>query len=684
MSYKDNKGLSKLEMDIKLLIDGEVEKESHLVRDALSVYFEYKDDGPIINVINDNPGILEIAKRNISRQNYLDYKHPYKRPTPEEVRKRGLDKGGAKLGFINHYGNVFSLAWSAFLQLVIILGQIGRGKTTLLKHIIISALNEANRSWPIFISDPIRREYRDLTNKFKKLVIIPSALMRMNPFQVDKHGNIKTVIRDFVDCYFSISIWGPISKAIIEERLEELYVKNGCYEGSNKWPTFKELYIELVSWKETVKTFGIADIVEKAIFRCGEFAKCHIFDCREGLSVEYFLSHDTVMESDDLANDIKTFLLSFIIHKIFRHFVRMGVFSKTLKILFILEEASGIHRSPGEKEWDIIPSAIENSKYMRKLGIGRADCMQSPDMVHHTIDSNAVTQIAFPLTSGHDIKYLEESFGLGEEQVKYIHQMKPFGEAIVKTAPYPAPFVMRVPSLEIGENPPQDIFEQRMAQHWSVINGLIVPAEKEIIHVQPPEQLPDVQTNAIMFEMTYLPFYTKTDVAKLNKYSKRQKEESVTWLLKHDYFKQQKFPTTKTNHPTYYVPQQKALKLVGKTGYGSKGGYEHSLYCYLVMNWAATHGYNYKLEGRVAGFDKSIDVLVDTADLILAYEITLHMANLVENIVQDIDCQVDIVVIVVRNQNDLKRAKQIVESEPILEEYLDRISFQLAYEFNQV
>lgn len=683
MSYIDNKDLSELETYIKLLIDGGVESENQLVKDALSVYFNYGDAEPIIDIKNNNPEIEQIAKRNIARQNFLDYKHPFRRPTPAEVKKRGLDKGGAKLGFINHYGDIFSLAWSAFLQLVILLGQIGRGKTTLLKHIIISALTETNRSWPILISDPIRREYRNLTNINNSIVVIPSVLLRMNPFQVDKPGNIKTVIRDFVDCYFSISIWGPISKAIIEERLEELYIKNGCYEGSNKWPTFKELYVELVRWKENVKTFGMADIVEKAIYRCGEFAKCHIFDCREGLSVDYFLSHDIVLESDDLSSDIKTFILSFIIHIIFRYFVRLGVFSRTLKMLFILEEASSIHRSPGEKEWDIIPSVIENSKYMRKLGIGRVDCMQSPDMVHKTIDSNAVTQIVFPLTSGHDTKYLKESFDLDKEQIKYIKRMKPYGEALVKADPYPDPFIIRVPPLELGGNPSQEVFEQRMATHWSEINGLIVPVEKEIIHVQQPEQLPDVQTNAIMFDMTYLPFYTKTDVAKLNKYTKRQKEESIAWLLKHEYLKQQKYPTTKTNHPTYYVPQEKALKLVGKTGYGSKGGYEHSLYCYLIINWAATHGYKHKLEGRVAGFDKSIDVLVETPDLVLAYEVTLHMVNLVENITKDIACQVDEVVVVLRNQKDLDRAIQIIESEPILEQYLDRISFQLAYEFNQ-
>ncbi|MCB2189873.1 MAG: hypothetical protein KQJ78_25955 [Deltaproteobacteria bacterium] len=87
MSYVDNKDLSKLEMDIKLLIDGGVEKENPIVRDALSVYFNYGDDGPINEVIKNNPGIIQIAKRNISRQNYLDYKRPFRRPTPAEVVK---------------------------------------------------------------------------------------------------------------------------------------------------------------------------------------------------------------------------------------------------------------------------------------------------------------------------------------------------------------------------------------------------------------------------------------------------------------------------------------------------------------------------------------------------------------------------------------------------------------------
>jgi len=96
----------------------------------------------------------------------------------------------------------------------------------------------------------------------------------------------------------------------------------------------------------------------------------------------------------------------------------------------------------------------------------------------------------------------------------------------------------------------------------------------------------------------------------------------------------------------------------------------------LINEWIAKNGTKAKIEGRIKGSNKAIDVLAQDKDRgQIAYELTIHFENLLENIHQDLASGANEVVIVTRDKADMDRAIEIVDRAPTLNFYLQQITF---------
>ena len=83
-------------------------------------------------------------------------------------------------------------------------------------------------------------------------------------------------------------------------------------------------------------------------------------------------------------------------------------------------------------------------------------------------------------------------------------------------------------------------------------------------------------------------------------------------------------------------------------------------------------GLQAKIEGRISGFGKLIDVLARSKDgQYVAYEVTLHFENLLSNIHSDLESGASKVFIVARDREGMRQAQKIVNASPENDEYVE-------------
>ena len=110
--------------------------------------------------------------------------------------------------------------------------------------------------------------------------------------------------------------------------------------------------------------------------------------------------------------------------------------------------------------------------------------------------------------------------------------------------------------------------------------------------------------------------------------------KALDWLEANSYITRQAIRTAKRGRNSVFaVLSDKALNYLGKTNLKGKGSFEHNLYMHLVAQKLRGDGWETSIEGRIGQSQKSIDVVAISQEQgRLAYEITLHLDNLVSNI----------------------------------------------------
>ena len=88
------------------------------------------------------------------------------------------------------------------------------------------------------------------------------------------------------------------------------------------------------------------------------------------------------------------------------------------------------------------------------------------------------------------------------------------------------------------------------------------------------------------------------------------------------------------------------------------------------------------IEGTIPGSQKVIDILTGDRDQgFVAYEVTLHFENLLENVHKDIESGASQVEIVTKDKADMEKAIKMVDADPTIITFRDRVSFCLISDF---
>jgi len=615
-----------------------------------------------------------LAKSNIALAQYQQLDNPF-RPYPSRADFREFLSGPLKLGFVNSFDDMFGLHWDTFCLPSIVPGRVGAGKSMLLKYLLIQILEE-DREFNIVIPD-LKAEYRDLLTITPHLKVLTSHKIRINPLQVPKWMTPEEHIV-FFSKVFSRENWvGIVSENVLSDQMEYLYKKRGIFDGNNKnYPTMRDLYNLITYRLQNQRSFHFRDILLKIQGRLKSYLICHAFDCRIGIPHEVWRTENIVLEMDSGFTDhIYSFTISYITGLRYTYNKKMGLIGSVLRTLFNVDEGRILFAARDVETYDesYITEIITKS---REFGVGFIVASPETTSFNQTLKAISFLKVCFPLTDGNEKAAIKEAFGLDDDQADYLFKLPQFGQAIVRYGGYEKPFMIAVPDFRIEKHLSDDEVEERMADFYAELDAKIVPIDASI----PPvvtEKVPPVAA-ALLYFLSKEPFTRvseMTDAPGFN--SPAEVNNAIDWLEKYGFINRESYRVSKKGRKSVFaVLTQKAFEYLEKKGVAGKGNFEHKLYQHLINEWIAKNGTKAKIEGRIKGSNKAIDVLAQDKDRgQIAYELTIHFENLLENIHQDLASGANEVVIVTRDKADMDRAIEIVDRAPTLNFYLQQITF---------
>jgi hypothetical protein len=623
--------------------------------------------------LRDNPIIMLIAERNITIAEAQRAENPF-RPYPDPDDVREFLSSPLKLGYVNEFNDMFGIDFDVLSMPVIILGRVGSGKSQLNKYILCQMLRRP-REFNIIIPDIKGGEYRHLLPIAPQLKVLIKEKIKINPLQKPKWMTPLEYIIFFSKLFVSENWLGGTSENILISALEYLYKKRGIFDDGENYPTLKDLYNVISAFLESKNSYKYRDILLVLQNRLYPYTIDDSFNCRIGIPHDVWRTENVVLEVDNFTDNMYCFIASYIAGLRYNYNKKNGLTGSKLRTLLSVDEARILfkaHRDLSTFGETYINEIITKT---REFGIGFIISSPETASFNQTVRSISYLKIAFPLNDAADLNFIRESFGLDDDQAAHIFKLPRYGQAIVRYGGYEKPFLLAVPLFKIKKQLSDDEVKGRMS-------GFYAKLDKEIKTVETPWPV-EVKTDIPPKNLTLLYFLSNEPFTKVNEMKKapgfKSAEEvsnALNWLEKNGFIQKESFRISKRGRKsTFAILTEKTHKYFGTKGPKGKGGFEHSLYQYLIMKKLAVKGIEAKVEGRIKG-TKACDVLAFTKDGEVAYEVTLHFENLLTNVRQDLFSGVSEVVIVTRDDKDLEVAKQAVNNDKEMEQYREKISFR--------
>ena len=387
----------------------------------------------------------------------------------------------------------FGIRKEELIKHVGIFGQTGSGKTTacmnLLRQLIKAKIPFMLFDW--------KRNYRDLLAHpdFRDEEILIFTVGRpVSPF----YFNPKNGPRD---------VETPVWQKKLMEIIEKAYLLGpGAADvlmDAMEFPTFQEMkkYVDKqrrrgremlwqMSSRRTLNSICFPGLSE-------------VVNCEQPTPIEELLGKNVILELYGLSDTDKAFIIGSLL--LWTYYYRLGQPEREiLKHVTVVEEAHHLLLKTGKKEdiTDIIMREI------REFG----ECMIILDQHPHKISvsalGNCFTKIGFSTSLSQDIAALANSMLLHFEQRKYFGMLK-LGEAIVKIARNPFPFLVSVPNFEVNKG---SVSDEMVAERMKSLSGYNLyfegfprpkqpfqsPRERESL--SPPEAilLEDISLNTLL------------------------------------------------------------------------------------------------------------------------------------------------------------------------------------------
>jgi hypothetical protein len=617
-----------------------------------------------------HPVILALAEGNIRRAAYQKLNSPY--PYPDRDDASQYLSGPLKFGYVNPFDDQFGVDYDELSLPVIIPGRVGAGKSSLNKYLVLQLVRKP-RDFNVIIPD-LKGEYRALLTCCKHLRVLTQKYILINPLQVPGWMTPMDYIVFFSKLFTRENWLITTSESVLIKILTYIYKARGIFDGSQNWPTLKDLYYVISRRLESEKSFKFRDIYLWLLNRLDPYVLSQNFDCRFGIPHRIWRTENVVLEMDrGFADNMYSFIVSYLAGLRYTYNLTNRLVGSRLRTLLLCDEGRILFRTRD--------TAVFGESYIteivtkcREFGVGYVVSSPETASFNQTLRAVTYTKICFPLTDGEDQKFIKQSFGLDDEQAEYLFRLPRFGQAIVRYGGYENPFVLAVPHLRLNRVVSDEQVQARMAGFYAELRAEM-KLDKTPQPIRVMESVPAYAASLLYF-LGKEPFVKIGGMKKAAGFkSPAEVGRALGWLEKNGFVQRESYRVSKRGRKAVFaVLTLKASEYLGLKPIAGKGRFEHKLYQHLIYGRLERDGFEPKIEGVVAGSQKAIDVLVRDEGFV-AYEVTLHFENLGLNIAQDFAVGVCRVVVVTRDKLGMGRAIRMVERDSALDQYRGRIVF---------
>jgi hypothetical protein len=643
---------------VRFLDEGEM-LTNPIIKQLVDRAIATADHNPLYEFLEKFSIFLSKAARNRKLKTYQTLKCPFPYPSRDDAAKHL--NGPLRFGYINQFNDMFNMDYDELSLPLIIPGRVGSGKSQLVKYLLCQMLRQ-KRSFNVIIPD-LKAEYRNLLAITRNLRVFTKDHLFLNPLQVPDWMTPRENIIFFSKLFVSENYLAGTSQNVLLSSLEYIYKERGIFDGSRNWPTLHDLYNVITKNLSNQKSFKYRDIFLWLQNRLHPYVYSNSFDSRCGIPFSTWQNENVVLEMDEgITDNMYSFIVGYIAGLRYSFNKKMRLTGSKLRTLLIIDEGRLLFNA--QRDVSIFGESYINeiATKTREFGIGYVISSQETSSFNKTIRAIAYTKISFPLTDGTDIDFIQNSFGLSEEQAEFVFKLPRFGQAIVRYGGYKNPFLLAVPHFHIKKQATDDEVQNRMSDFYAEL-------ARDIKRPAPSRPL-QAQTNIPPNSASLLYFLSKEPFTKVSAMtnapgfkSPAEVGKALDWLEKSGFVNRERLRVSKRGRKSVFaVLTTKAFSYLKLKGLRGKGSFEHKLYQHLICNRLAKEGWEAKVEGRITGSQKAIDVLaISEKGGRIAYEITLHMDNLLSNIRLDLENGATEVIIITRDKSDMKKAKQIVE-----------------------
>jgi len=429
--------------DLRILFESGIIKQGMISRLAQGA-IRTGDWSKVNDYLSKNPDVLRQAEKKIFLEDMAKQENPFfPLPSKEELTELGGDVG---LGLVNSEQGVFRVPHDFFAMHTMVLGRSGSGKTYFNRQIAeqVSQVNGVN----VVLPDS-KHDYRGMINKGFN-VILPDRF-RFNPLQAPQWAHPMAFINLWAQVFSAELYVGLPGINLLSQALYELFTERDIFMGSINFPTMNDLMLKLQAMRRR-RDLGMRyrDIFEALDVRIKAFVQCpEVFGFNHGIDHEIFLSENIVLEMPDgmFSNYTRNFVTSLLINLAYARNMGLGLRGNKLRTLFMVDEGAtwmGANREGAGADY-IEPAINEIARKAREFGIGLWVSSQESKSFNQVYKSNCLLKIGFPLSSGEDVKAIQDSFGLDDDQKKFLFELPMRRWAVVRYGGFARPFLLEVP-----------------------------------------------------------------------------------------------------------------------------------------------------------------------------------------------------------------------------------------------
>ncbi len=408
MDYKDDL-LELIELLREGLMLSNPELKKHVDR-ALST----GDPSGLYEYLDKYPQIIKMAERNIRIARAQEAENPF-RPYPSPADVQEYLSGPIKFGYVNEFDDMFGIHPDTLCLPTIVPGRVGSGKSHFNKYVLMQMLQNPQR-YNIIIPDLKGREYRDLLPYSKNLKVLSKDRIQLNPLQVPPWFDPHEFISFFTQVFTREHYLMTVSESVIIKLLEDLYKEHGVFGNSQNWPTLKDLYDQVVNYLNQQKSFRFRDVLLALQTRLEPYIRSANFNVREGIPDDVWRNENIILEMGKGFTDyMYSFIISYIAGLRYHYNMDNGLVGAKIHTLLVVDEGRLLF-----KEREIVTYGesyiTQLATRFRHPGIGILLSSHESGSFNQTIRAISFTKICFPLTDGADTNFIQESFGLTDDQ----------------------------------------------------------------------------------------------------------------------------------------------------------------------------------------------------------------------------------------------------------------------------